>query len=128
MYRLEHRSASGMNVGTGRHAQPALQGGGEVGTVVAQNHCAGAYLGRPRGCGRVGADVVVEPPGPYPFPQCEEFGRGLRVGEEVVLLGRHGGDEITVTELAARAGTIPWEALTAITKRVPRVYIGATSA
>ena len=53
---------------------------------------------------------------------------GLRVGEEVVLLGRQGGDEITVTELAARAGTIPWEALTAITKRVPRVYIGATSA
>jgi alanine racemase len=54
--------------------------------------------------------------------------RGLRVGEEVVLLGRQGADEITVTELAARAGTIPWEALTAITKRVPRVYIGATSA
>ncbi len=54
--------------------------------------------------------------------------RGLRVGEEVVLLGRQGGDEITVTELAERARTIPWEMLTAITKRVPRVYIGATSA
>jgi alanine racemase len=54
--------------------------------------------------------------------------RGLRVGEEVVLMGRQGGEEITATTLAAWAGTIPWEALTAITKRVPRVYTGATSA
>jgi alanine racemase len=54
--------------------------------------------------------------------------RDLRVGEEVVLMGRQGHEEITVTELAARAGTIPWEMLTSITKRVPRVYRGITSA
>jgi alanine racemase len=52
----------------------------------------------------------------------------LRVGEEVTLLGRQGDDQITATELAASEGTIPWEVLTSITKRVPRVYIGATSA
>jgi alanine racemase len=54
--------------------------------------------------------------------------RGLRGGEEVVLMGRQGGAEITAADVAAWAGTIPWEVLTAITKRVPRVYRGATSA
>ena len=50
--------------------------------------------------------------------------RDLRVGEEVVLMGRQGRDEISVTQLASWAGTIPWEVLTSITKRVPRVYVG----
>ena len=53
--------------------------------------------------------------------------RNLRAGEEVVLVGRQGGDCITAVELAARAGTIPWEAMTSITKRVPRVYTGAAT-
>jgi alanine racemase len=43
-------------------------------------------------------------------------------------MGRQGGAEITAADVAAWAGTIPWEVLTAITKRVPRVYRGATSA
>ena len=54
--------------------------------------------------------------------------RDLRVGEEVVLMGRQGREQITATELAAWEETIPWEVLTSITKRVPRVYLGATSA
>ena len=54
--------------------------------------------------------------------------RGLRVGEEVVLMGRQGRNQITATTLAVWEETIPWEVLTSITKRVPRVYIGATSA
>jgi len=54
--------------------------------------------------------------------------RDLRVGEEVALMGRQGRDQITAAELAAWEETIPWEVLTSITKRVPRVYIGATSA
>lgn len=53
--------------------------------------------------------------------------RDLSAGEEVVLVGRQGRDCITAVELAAWAGTIPWEAMTSITKRVPRVYTGAAT-
>lgn len=41
-------------------------------------------------------------------------------GDPVVLVGHQGGQCITVEELAARAGTIPWEILTGISQRVPR--------
>lgn len=54
--------------------------------------------------------------------------RGVAAGEEVVLLGRQGRDEITATELAGWAGAIPWEILTAITARVPRIYRGGQAA
>jgi alanine racemase len=43
-------------------------------------------------------------------------------GEEVVLFGRQGEEEILVNELATKAGTIAWEIFTGITKRVVRVY------
>jgi alanine racemase len=43
-------------------------------------------------------------------------------GEEVILIGRQGDEEIRVSELAAKAGTISWEIFTGITKRVTRVY------
>jgi len=43
-------------------------------------------------------------------------------GDEVVLLGRQGDQSITVEELAAWAGTIPYEILTNINTRVPRIY------
>jgi alanine racemase len=39
----------------------------------------------------------------------------------VTLIGRDGGEEITVDELARRAGTINYEILCGISKRVPRV-------
>lgn len=47
----------------------------------------------------------------------------VQVGEEVVLIGRQGNEEILVTEIARRAGTIPWEILTGIGSRVRRVYL-----
>jgi alanine racemase len=43
-------------------------------------------------------------------------------GDEVVLIGRQGGEEISVSEFSAWADTIPWETLCSITKRVPRIY------
>ncbi len=43
-------------------------------------------------------------------------------GEEVVLIGRQGDEEILASELAKKAGTIAWEIFTGITKRVVRVY------
>ena len=44
-------------------------------------------------------------------------------GDEVTLLGESGSAAITAQELADWAGTIPYEILTNINTRVPRVYI-----
>jgi alanine racemase len=44
-------------------------------------------------------------------------------GDEVVLLGADGGQRITCEDLAGWAGTIPYEVLTNINTRVPRVYV-----
>jgi alanine racemase len=51
---------------------------------------------------------------------------GVKVGDEVVIMGtqrgKHGEGEITATELALAQGTIPWEVLTQVSRRVPRFY------
>ena len=52
----------------------------------------------------------------------------VRPGDEAVLIGKQGREEITATELAAWCGTVPWEILTGITYRVPRVYRGGHAA
>ena len=44
-------------------------------------------------------------------------------GDEVILLGGTGGLSISATELAEWAGTVPYEILTNINTRVPRVYL-----
>lgn len=49
-------------------------------------------------------------------------------GEEVVLLGRQGEEEISAGRLAEWSGTVPWEVLTNITCRVPRLYTGSQAA
>ena len=46
-----------------------------------------------------------------------------RVGDEVVLFGRQDDAEITVDEVAARVGTINYEIICGIGKRVTRAYI-----
>ena len=43
-------------------------------------------------------------------------------GDEAVLIGAQGGERITATDLAALAGTIPWDIFTGIGQRVTRVY------
>ena len=53
---------------------------------------------------------------------------GVRAGDEVVLIGRQRHDEISATELAAWCGTVPWEVLTGISYRVPRIYRGGQAA
>jgi alanine racemase len=45
------------------------------------------------------------------------------VGDEVVLMGRQGGEEVSCTELAERAQTITWDITTRIGVRVRRVYV-----
>ncbi len=46
---------------------------------------------------------------------------GARIGDEVVLIGRQGDDEITVEEVAHWLGTINYEVISEILARVPRV-------
>jgi alanine racemase len=65
--------------------------------------------------GRVSMDYLTVDVGHIP---------GASVGDEVVLLGRFGAEEITAEELAERSGTIPYEVLTRLGKRVVRVYRG----
>jgi alanine racemase len=47
---------------------------------------------------------------------------GVKTGDEAVLIGRQGDLEITADEIAARMGTIPYEIVCIIGKRIPRVY------
>lgn len=47
---------------------------------------------------------------------------GVKVGQQVTLLGRDGEGAIQPYELAEWAGTIPYEVLCGISHRVPRVY------
>ncbi len=46
----------------------------------------------------------------------------IACGDEAVLVGRQGAAEISLTEFSRAADTIPWETLTSVTKRVPRLY------
>ncbi len=47
---------------------------------------------------------------------------GVEPGDEVVLVGAMGDEEITVAEVARRTNRIPYEVTCAIGRRVPRVY------
>lgn len=47
----------------------------------------------------------------------------IKPGDEVVLIGRQGTEEITADELAAKLGTINYEIVTCIAERVPRVTV-----
>lgn len=47
------------------------------------------------------------------------------LGDEAVVIGRQGGEEITADELAGKLGTINYEIVTCIARRVPRVAVGA---
>lgn len=46
----------------------------------------------------------------------------VKDGDEVVLIGRQGNEEIRVEEIASLAGTIPYEIFCSIGRRVRRVY------
>ena len=48
---------------------------------------------------------------------------GVTVEDEVVLFGKQGENEISVEEIAAQLGTINYEIICMIGKRVPRIYV-----
>jgi alanine racemase len=47
----------------------------------------------------------------------------VKVGDEVVLIGAQGEERIFAEEIARATGTIGYEVVCAISKRVPRVYV-----
>jgi alanine racemase len=48
----------------------------------------------------------------------------VKVGDEVVLMGRQGKEQITPDEIAEKINSISYEVLCSIGKRVPRIYKG----
>ncbi len=48
---------------------------------------------------------------------------GVAVGDEALLLGEQQGAVLDARDLALAAGTIPYEVLTNVSRRVPRVYL-----
>lgn len=62
--------------------------------------------------GRVAMDLVM----------VDVTGTDVRAGDEAVLIGAQGGARQAVDDVAAALGTIPYEVLTAIRRRVPRRY------
>jgi len=47
---------------------------------------------------------------------------GVKSGDEVVLIGRQGDEEVTAWEWAERLGTIAYEVTCALSPRLPRIY------
>ncbi|MCX6987453.1 MAG: alanine racemase [Chlamydiae bacterium] len=53
-----------------------------------------------------------------------DIGQGdAYIGDEVVLIGKQAGNEISLTEIAELCDTIPYEVLCFFNERIPRVYI-----
>ena len=48
---------------------------------------------------------------------------GVGIGDEALLLGEQDGAVLDARDLAKAAGTIPYEVLTNVSRRVPRVYL-----
>lgn len=47
----------------------------------------------------------------------------IKLGEEIILIGKHGGLSIDAWDWSLAVNTIPYEITCGITKRVPRIYI-----
>lgn len=92
---------------------------------------AGYADGYPRHLSNVGCDMLVR------SKRCPLLGRvtmdlmvvdvshipDVDLGDEVVLMGKQGGEEIPCAELSDKAGTITWEITTRIGQRVKRVFV-----
>ncbi|HCJ66659.1 MAG TPA: alanine racemase [Elusimicrobia bacterium] len=67
--------------------------------------------------GRVTMDMIM-----VDLTDLISAGIPIEVGEEVVLIGEQGRGRITVEELAEKIGTISYEIVCGLSKRLPRVY------
>ena len=51
-----------------------------------------------------------------------EVDNSVNIGDQVVLIGWQGNCHINAEQMAKKIGTITYEILTGISKRVPRIY------
>ena len=56
----------------------------------------------------------------------EALGPPVEVGDEAVLIGSQGGEEVTATEWAERLGTIGYEIVCGLSGRLPRRHLHVT--
>ena len=118
-----HEAGSGESVGYGRTYKTnrpirlaTLQVGYADGYPWSLSNLGEALIGgkRRRNAGSICMDETVfeiDPP------------VDVSIGDEAVLIGTHGSEEITVHQVATRAETISYEILTGIGKRVRRVHV-----
>mgnify|MGYP003303805310 CR=1 FL=1 len=61
----------------------------------------------------------------FDYSDMEGFigGAMARLGDEVIIFGSDGNNTISVDSVALLNGTINYEIVCSVTKRVPRVYI-----
>jgi alanine racemase len=81
--------------------------------LLSSKGCALLHGRRAPVIGRVCMDQVMVDVGHIP---------GTAVGDETVLIGRQGDQEITTDEIAGLLGTINYEVVCMVSHRVPRVY------
>lgn len=100
----------------GRETRLAILTGGYGDGIPRSCSGRGSVLIRGRHCpilGRVTMDQTIVDVTDLPL---------VEVGDQATLVGRQDGSEITIGTFSQWADTIPWETLTSVTKRVPRVY------
>ena len=85
-----------------------------------------ALIGGTR-CQQVGSVCMDGSVFRIPPPTGEQADLPLRPGDEAVLIGKQGDLEISVDQVAEKAGTISYEILTGIGKRIPRIYVNQAS-
>jgi alanine racemase len=118
----EVSGGAGLSYGHGFHAEkPSLIATVPIGYGDGLPHCLSnriEVLIRGRRCpqvGRITMDMSLIDVTPL---------RGnVELGDEVVVIGRQGEEEITADELAVKLGTINYEIVTAISHRVSRVAV-----
>jgi alanine racemase len=49
--------------------------------------------------------------------------KGVREGDEVVIIGAQGKESVTAVELSKKINTIPYEILTSLGNRSRRIYV-----
>lgn len=94
-----------LGIGYADGVSRALQGKGSV--ILRGRHCPIV--------GRVTMDMTMIEAGP---------GVGVEVGDVATLIGAENGVEISLDEFAVRSGTISYEVLTRLGRRLPREYVG----
>ena len=120
-----HEAGAGESVGYGRTFKTnrsmrlaTIRVGYADGYTRSLSNLGEALIGgiRRRSAGGICMDETVfeiDPPG------------DVAIGDEAVLIGMQGAEEITADQVAARAGTISYEILTGISRRVRRVHVEA---